>query len=88
MSAVTARVRALLESGPPPDEQAGVRHALAVALASKLDEAVEADTAASGVAVPQLSKELRAVLEEIAGSEEKKDELMDSIFAVDQTTGG
>jgi len=64
----------------PADNTAAVRWSLALSIAMKLDDAVESDTAASAIAVPQLSKELRSVLGEILGAQDEKQELIDSIF--------
>lgn len=77
---VTPRIHAMLPEPSSADQVGSVRWSLALSIAMKLDEAVEAESAASAIAVPQLSKELRSVLEEILGAQDEKQELLDSIF--------
>lgn len=77
---VHPRVVSLLNEEPATDELGKVRAAMALQLARKLDEAVDDQSTGSAQATPGISKELRAVLTDIAAARGAKEEFIAGIF--------
>lgn len=77
---VYPKVVALLNDEPAADDMGRVREGLALQLARKLDEAVDEQSTGSAQAVPGISKELRAVLSDIAAARGAKEEFVAQIF--------
>lgn len=80
MAAVLPAVQSLVEDIVSEDKVILARCQLALQLAAKLDEAVEADSAASAMATPSLSKELRAAIEELSSVEGRKEAFRAALF--------
>lgn len=77
---VYPRLEKLLEEEPASDDLGKVRAALALQLARKLDEAVDDSSTGSAQATPGISKELRAVLADLAAARGEKEEFIAGIF--------
>ena len=80
MVGATEAVEALLAT-LELDAAGQARAAIALALASKLDEAQGADSGTIAMAISGIAKELRAVLDAILESQGDDDEFTDSLFA-------
>lgn len=83
MPAALAAVQRLTGAIESEDNAILSRCQLALQLATKLDDAVSDTAPASFAATAQLSKELRAVIEELSSVESKKQTLVNGFFAAE-----
>ncbi len=81
-----ATIEKLVQGIISDDQAIKARCELALQLARKLDDAVSDQAqAASYAATAQLSKELRAVIDELSSVETKKQHLVAGLFAADES---
>lgn len=81
MSAALPAVQKLIDQIDTEDNAIRSRCQLALQLATKLDDAVADTSAQSFGATAQISKELRAVIDELSSVETKKQAFISELFA-------